>query len=125
MEDKAMSYDALLLRLRALERENAALREELRATGRAPHLTQQPQPSTSKAEVLPSTLSREAEPAVKSIDRFASPAEKITLFRSLFCGREDTYAKRWQSTKTGKAVTRRPAPMSGSPAYAQSQRETA
>ena len=49
MEDKAMSYDALLLRLRALERENAALREELQATGRAPLPTQQPQPSTPKA----------------------------------------------------------------------------
>ena len=33
-----------------------------------------------------------------------SPAEdKITLFRSLFCGREDVFSRRWQNEKTGKS----------------------
>ena len=33
-----------------------------------------------------------------------SPSEeKIKLFRSLFCGREDIYAKRWHSEKSGKS----------------------
>ena len=33
----------------------------------------------------------------------SSPEEKITLFRSLFRGREDVYAKRFESKKTGKS----------------------
>lgn len=33
-----------------------------------------------------------------------SPSEeKIRLFRSLFCGREDVFAKRWHSEKSGKS----------------------
>ena len=33
-----------------------------------------------------------------------SPAtEKIVLFRSLFCGRDDVYPKRWESHRTGKS----------------------
>ncbi len=31
------------------------------------------------------------------------PADKIALFRSLFRGREDVFAKRWTSAKTGKS----------------------
>ena len=33
----------------------------------------------------------------------SSPAEKISLFRSLFVGRADVYATRWTSKKTGKS----------------------
>ena len=33
----------------------------------------------------------------------SSPAEKITLFQSLFHGREDVYPRRFESRKTGKA----------------------
>ena len=33
----------------------------------------------------------------------STPAEKINLFRSLFRGREDAFARRWYSTKTEKA----------------------
>jgi hypothetical protein len=31
-----------------------------------------------------------------------SNAEKIDLFRSLFCGRDDVFPLRWQNSKTGK-----------------------
>lgn len=37
------------------------------------------------------------------IDRWASPAAKIALFRSLFCGREDVYARRFVSRRTGRS----------------------
>lgn len=33
----------------------------------------------------------------------STPQKKIALFRTLFCGREDIYAKRWQNTKTGQS----------------------
>ena len=32
----------------------------------------------------------------------SSPAEKVRLFRNLFRGREDVYARRWENDKTGK-----------------------
>jgi hypothetical protein len=33
----------------------------------------------------------------------STPAAKISLFRSLFCGREDVYARRFESRKAGRA----------------------
>jgi superfamily II DNA or RNA helicase len=40
---------------------------------------------------------------VGKFDSTASPNEKIALFRSLFKGREDVYARRFESVKTGKS----------------------
>ena len=39
----------------------------------------------------------------KPINNYSPPEAKITLFRSLFKGREDVYAKRFESAKTGKS----------------------
>lgn len=38
-----------------------------------------------------------------TVTKFSSPQEKIKLFRSLFKGREDVYALRWQNAKMGKS----------------------
>ncbi|GHV90125.1 helicase [Spirochaetia bacterium] len=38
-----------------------------------------------------------------SINNLSTPEDKVTLFRSLFRGREDIYAKRFESKKTGKS----------------------
>jgi superfamily II DNA or RNA helicase len=38
-----------------------------------------------------------------SVDRRSSPAEKVALFRSLFVGREDVFALRWQNDRTSKS----------------------
>lgn len=35
--------------------------------------------------------------------KYATPDQKIELFKSLFIGREDVYAKRFYNTKTGKS----------------------
>lgn len=37
------------------------------------------------------------------ITQYSSPREKITLFRSLFRGREDVYARRFESKRTGRS----------------------
>jgi hypothetical protein len=42
-------------------------------------------------------------PEKQSINNHSSPEEKIVLFRSLFRGREDVFAKRFESRKTGKS----------------------
>ena len=46
-----------------------------------------------------------AEPATiqEQINNYSPPEVKIALFRSLFKGREDVYAKRFESVKTGKS----------------------
>ena len=39
----------------------------------------------------------------EAISKVSSISQKIVLFRSLFKGREDVYARRWESIKTGKS----------------------
>ncbi len=44
------------------------------------------------------------EAAAKSmVDQSSSQAAKVALFSSLFAGRDDVYALRWENTRTGKA----------------------
>ena len=43
------------------------------------------------------------EPLKVIVDRHASAEAKITLFRSLFRGRDDVYPRRFESRKTGKS----------------------
>ncbi len=40
---------------------------------------------------------------MKPLDNYASSADKITLFRSLFRGREDVYPRRFENRRTGQA----------------------
>lgn len=68
-------------RIAELENENRELRRRL---GMPPHPPVQVAPTTE-------------------VHMHSSPAEKIRLFRSLFRGREDVFARRWYSTKTEKA----------------------
>jgi len=44
----------------------------------------------------------QAEP-LAPVDRYSSPTAKIALFRSLFTGRDDAYAVRWTSARTGRS----------------------
>lgn len=39
----------------------------------------------------------------EGINKHSSPEEKIKMFRSLFKGREDVFARRWYSKTTGKS----------------------
>lgn len=77
--------------LARLRRENAELRQRLGIVE-----TEPPRVQHAVAE-LP--LRDSALPKVSSA---SSPQEKIALFRSLFRGREDVYAVRWTSGRTGK-----------------------
>lgn len=49
------------------------------------------------------TLFAPAVPARPVVDRRSSPLDKIGLFRSLFAGRDDVYALRWQNDRTQKS----------------------
>ena len=73
-------------RVAELEKENAELRAQLGISGT----------KTTAVEPL-----QDIFPA--AVHKYSSPDEKIQLFRSLFRGREDVFAKRWYSAKTEKS----------------------
>ena len=105
MSGKNYSTNALLVRLRELERENAELREMLgmdRSSWQgeaAPSIDGYDPPRQDFTKQAPA----KQDPAVQTIVKFSPPELKIALFRSLFRGREDAFARRWQSAKTGKS----------------------
>lgn len=86
-----LPYDTLLARLAELERENAQLRGML-------GLSQKEEASPANE-----TPAQKAVQPIVKINKYSPPQEKIALFRSLFRGREDVFARRWQSAKTGKS----------------------
>ena len=49
------------------------------------------------------TLFSASQTVRPTVDRRSSPAEKIELYRSLFAGRDDVFALRWQNDRTGKS----------------------
>ena len=109
MSERDMSYEELLVPLQALERENADLRECLGIGGSAhrsqdlPSMDRKPaEPARSAAECDQRSLEPSRKPE-QGIHKYSSPQEKITLFHSLFRGREDVFALRWQSAKAGKS----------------------
>ena len=85
-------YRELLLRYNELESENKRLLDEnlqLRRT-------------LGFAEIHEENIEKPVTD-VASVNKYSSSKEKIELFRSLFHGREDVFAKRWQSTTSGKS----------------------
>lgn len=100
-------YDELLKQYRALLQEN----ERLQAENHRLHvlLEQRAFPVVSdilpdaEETVSPSPVENHACASKEQVNRFSSPEEKISLFRSLFIGREDVFARRWVQRKTGKS----------------------
>lgn len=76
-------YRELLARYNKLETENIILRQRL-------GLTQECDISKSVSEV-------------SSVNKNSSPKDKIELFLSLFRGRSDVFAKRWQNASSAKS----------------------
>jgi hypothetical protein len=85
-------YQALLAENQALKAENLSLKSRL---GAAEILENQSSPEEVQQEPC------RAEPSFYLNDG-ANPAEKVRLFMSLFKGRDDVYAKRWEG-KEGRA----------------------
>lgn len=85
-------YRELLIRYNELEHENTRLSEENLQLRRQLGFSEIYQENIEK----PITYSA-------SVNKYSPSKEKIELFRSLFRGREDVFAKRWQSTTSGKS----------------------
>ena len=83
--------------IQTLREENARLRGLLGLDDPARR-----EPTTHWKATLFTNTESMARPPV-SVDRHSSPEEKVALFRSLFAGREDVYALRWENERTGKS----------------------
>src|SRR5256714_14232451 len=92
--DVALEHNAMLAA------EIAELRERLRAAESAPSSSGS---YPARADDVPSAdrPTQNAEPP--RVDTSASIEAKIALFRSLFAGRDDVYARRWTSSRTGRS----------------------
>ena len=101
-----MNVNELLEKYRALLAENLALKEENEILKKRLGVAKKPPDPLQGTKVcLPfgneTPEIPETEPTPGIAGRF-NPAEKIQLFMSLFIGREDVYAKRWQN-REGRA----------------------
>ena len=87
-----VDIDAIVARLHKLEEENSRLKTLLSKHGISyEESKQEPTPVVSKSENKNSAMQR------------LSLQEKVKLFRSIFKGREDVFAKRWYSDVTKKS----------------------
>ncbi len=102
-----MNIDELLEKYRALLAENRSLREENEFLKAQIGITTPPQPDTHQDSENPSPSVLKAQQSSRENSRSGVPGppdpnEKIRLFMSLFQGRKDVYARRWQS-RTGRS----------------------
>lgn len=58
---------------------------------------------TCDKELWQSSTERNILNSESKFNKYATPEEKIALFRSLFVGREDVYAKRYENQNTGRS----------------------
>ena len=79
-------------RVDELEKENHALRRQLGCAEPVRSVI----PETPKNEKVPEVF------AGTGVHMRSTPVEKIRLFRSLFRGREDVFARRWYSVQKEK-----------------------
>jgi superfamily II DNA or RNA helicase len=95
-----MDFKSLLLKHQALLAENQALKEENLSLKARLGLAEPPESRISQEEEVQQDVSS-SEPSLHLKDS-ANPTGKIRVFMSLFKGRDDVYAKRWES-KEGRA----------------------
>ena len=109
-----MNFDELFAKYQTLQRENRELRKEVSALkGEQNQLEKEVDKSLEQFEAFRYSqtamfdnldsgyLVENKAGSDPGINKYSSPQEKIQVFRSLFRGRDDVYAKRWES-KTGR-----------------------
>jgi len=85
-------YEALLIENRRLKNENKRLRKQLGIELTTEALFSEEQPDTFASGGLCDSKNNE-------VGKYSTPASKISLFMSLFRGRADVFARRWQNKK--------------------------
>ena len=89
-----LSYNELEHEVDRLRRENASLKAELSELRSRYGIE-----DTSKESTIETVLVEQSE----GINKYSTPDEKIALFRSLFVGRTDVFARRWYSQSSEKS----------------------
>lgn len=104
-----MDYKELFEKYQALLAENSILKEELRnlkaqlgivecqVVSSCEDFNSEPEPE------MPCTESENSNDLRSGINNMSDSIDKIKLFMSLFRGRDDVYAKRWENPKKGTA----------------------
>lgn len=97
-----MDFDELLEKYRLLQEENKELKEKIQQL-QTPISPDLPNILIAKEDFDKHDYKTPQEPETyintKSVDKFSSTIEKIELFMSLFKGRDDVFAKRWENHK--------------------------
>ncbi|KAA3655881.1 MAG: helicase, partial [Calditrichaeota bacterium] len=95
-----MNFDALLQKYHNLLKETQELKAELQKyRSRFGLLDDAGEKISRKTDHIPPEIQ---SPRSNQINKFSSPETKIEIFLSLFKGRQDVYAKRWQN-QSGKS----------------------
>ncbi len=107
-ESAAMNYDKLLKKYQALVMENESLKKEIIELKalicvEVPGVNSDENTLDELEDGITETEATGQEYLPLAIDNMADPLEKIKLFMSLFKGRDDVYAKRWENYKKGTA----------------------
>jgi superfamily II DNA or RNA helicase len=102
-----MEYKELFIKYQLLMHENENLKEEIKRLKTQLGVSEQP---VTSFEPLRSESDPETEDGIasdiartSSVHRLSDPEEKIELFMSLFKGRDDVYARRWENKKKDTA----------------------
>ena len=81
----------LKMRIEVLDDERTAIAAEIAALEQAP-IPEMPRPNIASSERVG-----------RIVDRHSTIAQKIALFREMFCGRTDIFPIRWDNAKSGKS----------------------
>lgn len=102
--NEGLDYSKLLVAYEALQTENLILKGEVETLLRQLGIISEKKPFESQIPVT-EEIHREADISEEMalVHRHSPSEKKIALFMSLFRGRDDVYAKRWESQKTGKS----------------------
>lgn len=99
-ERDGSELDELRLELEAVRAENRRLRSLLGLDSSERVAAEPPSTPAWEPTLFPeSPASRSPE----AVDGHSLPEAKVTLFRSLFAGRDDVHAARWENERTGKS----------------------
>lgn len=105
-----MKVEELQAKYQILLAENLLLKEELKALKGGVAATELPQQDDQFSPIEPAPINIIRRPtfslSTSTISSRTESAEKIRLFMSLFKGREDVYARRWENGMRIVVVTR-------------------
>jgi hypothetical protein len=95
-----MRLDAALVEIAELTEENYRLRQQLGLSGRHP-MPKRHGPIADGDQ--PVVLEASRSNGLPYADASSAAEDKLALFRASFAGRTDVYARRWVSSRTGRA----------------------